>query len=60
MIVCVTCLNGCASNGYKPISASLEEGQVFTAPCDGYFIDLVSAQKISMEILMEKTEGEIE
>ena len=57
---CAVCLSGCKSeDAYKPLSVALKEGQAFTAPCDGYFIDLRSAQKIAMEILMNKAEGEV-
>jgi len=60
-IACAVCSSGCKSeNVYKPLSVALKEGQAFTVPCDGYFIDLRSAQKIAMEILMNKAEGEIE
>lgn len=61
MIACALCLSGCRSKDtYSPFSKALKEGETFTAPCECYCIDKLSAQKIAMEILMKKAEGEVE
>ena len=64
LTLCVSCLSGC--NDKDVVAIPFEQGQTFLeitgqegAPCDGYFIDVKSAQRLAMELLIDKTADEI-
>ena len=66
LTLCASCLSGCKGREDSTVVA-LKKGQTFQeatgdagAPCDGFFIDVGSAQRIAIEYFMEKATGEIE